>query len=444
MPRETEELTSTDPAADPLRGAPSPREYDSTVAVTAQPALDAYRVRADFPIFEQTIHGKPLAFLDSAASSQKPRQMLEAMVRFYETSYANVHRGVYELAERATAGLENARERVATLLNAPAAREVVFVRNATEGINLVAYAWGLSNLGPGDVVVATELEHHSNFVPWQYVARRTGADFRVLPLDDSGELRLDALDALVGGGRVKVVAAGIVSNALGTVNPIETLARWAHEHGAIVVADAAQAAPHRTLDVQALGCDFLALSGHKMCGPSGIGVLWGRAELLEAMEPFLTGGHMIRSVGLERTTWGELPHKFEAGTAPMAEAVGLAAAIDYLEAIGFDAIERHEHELTAYALGRLSELPWVTTFGPPLERRAGIVSFDVDGVHPHDVAQVLDFEGVAIRAGHHCCQPLMRRLGVTATNRASFYVYTVREEIDRLVEGLYRVRKAFS
>jgi cysteine desulfurase/selenocysteine lyase len=401
-------------------------------------------VRADFPIFEQVFHGKPLAFLDSAASSQKPRQMLEAMQRFYETSYANVHRGVYELAERATEGLESSRARVATLLNAPATREVIFVRNATEGINLVAYAWGLSNLGPGDAVVVTELEHHSNFVPWQYVASRTGADFRMLPLDDAGELRLDALDELAGDRRVKVVAAGVVSNALGTVNPVEALARWAHERGAIMVADAAQAAPHRAVDVQALGCDFLAISGHKMCGPSGIGALWGRAELLEAMEPFLLGGHMIRSVGAERTTWGELPHKFEAGTAPMAEAVGFAAAIDYLEGVGFDAIERHEHELAEYALRRLEELPWVTSYGPPADRRAGIVSFNVDDVHPHDVAQVLDFEGVAIRAGHHCCQPLMRRLGVTATNRASFYLYTVREEIDRLVEGLHRVRKAFT
>jgi cysteine desulfurase/selenocysteine lyase len=414
------------------------------VAVTTKPALDAHRVRADFPIFTQTFHGKPLAFLDSAASSQKPRQMLEAMQRFYETSYANVHRGVYELAERATEGLESSRERVAALVNAPSAREVIFVRNATEAINLVAYAWGLSNLRPGDVVVTTELEHHSNFVPWQYVAGRTGADFRVLPLDDAGDLRLDALDALAEGGRVRVVAAGVVSNALGTVNPFEPLAAWAHERGAIVVADAAQAAPHRAVDVQALGCDFLAISGHKMCGPSGIGALWGRAELLEEMEPFLTGGHMIRSVGSERTTWGELPHKFEAGTAPMAEAVGFAAAIDYLEEIGLDAIERHEHELTEYALGRLEELPWVTAYGPPADRRAGIVSFNVDDVHPHDVAQVLDFEGVAIRAGHHCCQPLMRRLGVTATNRASFYLYTVREEIDRLVDGLHRVRKAFA
>jgi cysteine desulfurase/selenocysteine lyase len=329
------------------------------------------------------------------------------------------------------------------LLNAPAAREVIFVRNATEGINLVAYAWGLSNLGPGDVVLVTELEHHSNFVPWQYVAKRTGATFRMIPLDENGELDLDQLDALAVDGPVKVVAAGLVSNSLGTVNPVERLAVWAHEQGAIMVADAAQAAPHRIVDVQALGCDFVAVSAHKMCGPSGVGVVWGRAELLERMEPFLTGGHMIRSVTAEETTWGELPHKFEAGTSPMAEAVGFGAAIDYLSDIGFDAIERHERELSEYALGRLSELPWVVSYGPPAERRAGIVSFNVEGVHPHDVAQVLDFEGVAIRAGHHCCQPLMRKLGVAATNRASFYVYTIPEEIDRLVGGLHKVRKAF-
>jgi cysteine desulfurase/selenocysteine lyase len=408
------------------------------------PSLDAHRLRADFPIFEQRFHGKPLAFLDSAASAQKPRAVLDAMTTFYETSYANVHRSVYQLAEMATEALEGSRETVRGFLNARSAREVVFVRNATEGINLVAYAWGLSNLGPGDVVIATELEHHSNFVPWQYIARRTGASFRILPLDDGGELRLDALDGLAGDGRVKVVAVGVVSNALGTVNPVEQLVAWAHDRGAIVVADAAQAAPHRRVDVQALGCDFLAVSAHKMCGPSGVGALWGRAELLERMEPFLLGGHMIRSVGDEASSWAELPHKFEAGTAPMAEAVGFAAAVDYVQGVGLDAIERHEHELAAYALGRLAELPWVTTYGPPADRRAGIVSFDVDGVHPHDVAQLLDFEGVAIRAGHHCCQPLMRRLGVTATSRASFYLYTVPEEIDRLVTGLHKARKVFA
>jgi cysteine desulfurase / selenocysteine lyase len=414
------------------------------MAVTADRKLDAHRLRADFPIFEQSFHGKPLAFLDSAASSQKPRQMLEAMNEFYETSYANVHRGVYALAERATEGLELAREKVRALLNAPSAREVIFVRNATEGINLVAYAWGLNNLGPGDLVVVSELEHHSNFVPWQYIAHRTGAGFRMIPLDDSGELRLDQLDAIAGDGSVKVVATGVVSNSLGTMNPVDRLAAWAHEHGAIMVADAAQSAPHMKMDVQALGCDFVAVSAHKMCGPSGVGALWGKAELLETMEPFLTGGHMIRAVGDDATTWGDLPHKFEAGTAPMAEAVGFGAAIDYLNEIGFDAIEQYEHELAAYALERLAELPWVTSYGPPADRRAGIVSFNVEGVHPHDVAQVLDFEGVAIRAGHHCCQPLMRKLGVAATNRASFYVYTIPDEIDRLVDGLHKVKKVFA
>jgi cysteine desulfurase / selenocysteine lyase len=415
------------------------------MALKTQPALDVKRIRADFPIFEQRSHGKPLAYLDSAASSQKPRQVLDAMTRFYETSYANVHRGVYELAARATDALEEAREKVRAFVSAPAAREVIFVRNATEGLNLVAYSWGLNNLGPGDVVLVTELEHHSNYVPWQYVSQRTGAGFRMLPLDDQGELRLDLLDDTVAGGTVKVVATGYVSNALGTVNPVDKLSEWAHERDAIMVCDAAQAAPHRRIDAQALGVDFLAVSGHKMLGPSGIGFLWGRAELLQAMEPFLLGGHMIRKVGFDSTTWGDLPSKFEAGTSPMAEAVGLGAAIDYLEDIGVEAIELHEQELVAYALERLAEIPGVTTFGPPPERRAGIVLFDVEGVHPHDVAQILDAEeGVAIRAGHHCCQPLMQKLGLPATNRASFYVYTLPEEIDRLASGLRRVREVFA
>jgi cysteine desulfurase/selenocysteine lyase len=411
------------------------------MAVTAKPTLDAHKLRADFPIFEQAFHGKPLAFLDSAASSQKPRQMLEAMTRFYETSYANVHRGVYQLAERATEALEGAREKACRLINAPEARELVFTRNATESLNLVAYAWGLSNLGPGDLVVVTELEHHSNFVPWQYIAGRTGAGFRMVPLDAQGELRLDALEEIGRDGTVKVVATNLVSNSLGTVNDVAKVAAWAHEQGAIMVCDAAQAVPHKRVDVQALGCDFLAFSGHKLCGPSGIGVLWGRAELLEAMEPFLLGGHMIKKVKVEETTWGDLPHKFEAGTAPMAEAVGLGAAIDYLEGIGFEAIEQHEHELVEYALARLADVPGIILYGPPADRRAGIVSFNVEGVHPHDVAQILDLDGVAIRAGHHCCQPLMTKLGVAATNRASFYLYTVPEEIDRLVEGLHKAKK---
>lgn len=415
------------------------------MAVTAgQQKLDARALRADFPIFEQEIHGKPLAYLDSANSSQKPRQVLDAMTTFYETSYANVHRAVHLLAERATAGLEGAREKVRALLNAPDVREVIFVRNATEAINLVAYSWGGNNLGPGDAVVVTELEHHSNFVPWQYIARRQGAEFRMLPLDENGDVDLSGLDAIAREFNVKVVATNLVSNSLGTINDVAPLVHWAHEQGAIFVCDAAQAAPHMRVDVQALDCDFLAISGHKMCGPSGIGVLWGRAALLQSMEPFLLGGHMIKSVRPDKTTWGDLPHKFEAGTSPIAEAVGLGAAIDYLEAAGLDAIEAHEHDLVAYALGQMGEIPGITLYGPPAERRAGIVSFNIEGIHPHDVAQILDSSGVAIRAGHHCCQPLMQKLGVPATNRASFYLYTLHEEIDQLVEGLATVHKVFA
>jgi cysteine desulfurase/selenocysteine lyase len=411
------------------------------VAVKAESKLDAHKLRADFPIFEQEIRGKPLAYLDSAVSSHKPRQVLDKLRTFYESEYANVHRGVYTLSEIATAEYEGARDKVARFINAPASREVVFTHGATESLNLVAYAWGLDNLGPGDVVVVTELEHHSNFVPWQYIAKRTGAAFTALPLDDHGELQLDALDEIGKSGNVKVVANNLVSNALGTINPIEKLASWAHERGAIMVVDAAQAAPHHAIDVQELGCDFLAFSSHKMCGPTSVGALWGRAELLESMSPFNLGGHMIRSVKLEETTWGQIPFKFEAGTQPIAEAVGFGAAVDYLTDIGVDAIEEHERELLVYALEKLADVPGLVAYGPAPERRAGIVSFNLDGVHPHDVAQILDMEGVAIRAGHHCCQPLMAKLGVAATNRASFYLYTIPEEIDRLVEGLHKAHK---
>jgi cysteine desulfurase/selenocysteine lyase len=412
------------------------------MAVTTEPTLDARRLRADFPVFELPVHGKELAYLDSANSAQKPRAVLETMFEFYAHSYANVHRAVYDLAERSTAGYEGARDKLVSFLNAGSRTEVVFTRGATAALNLVAYGWGLDNLGPGDVVLVTELEHHSNFVPWQYIAGRTGAEFRAIPVDPrTGELMLDDIDELEG---VKVVACTLVSNSLGTINPVERLAAWAHERGAIAVVDASQAAPHRRLDVQALGCDFLACTGHKMCGPSGIGVLWGRRELFERMSPFELGGEMIRKVTLERTTWNELPHKFEAGTPPIAEAVGLGAAVDYLERIGLDAIERHERELVEYAVPRLEEVPGVRVFGPPADRRAGIISFELEGVHPHDVAQVLDWEGIAVRAGHHCNQPLMTRLGVPALTRASFYLYSVPEEVERLVAGLHKVRKAFS
>ncbi len=410
------------------------------MASTAAPTLDAHRLRADFAVFDELLDGKPVAYLDSASSTQKPRQVLDRMRAFYEHEYANVHRGVYRLSERATEGFEGARRTVAGLLNAPSEREVIFTRSATEAINLVAYAWGLDNLGPGDVVIVTELEHHANFVPWQYIAQRTGASFRHIPIDDRGELQLDALDGLAQDGNVKVVANNLVSNSLGTINPVETLAEWAHAHGAIMVVDAAQAAPHRVVDVQALGADFVAISSHKLCGPSGVGALWGRRELLEAMSPFNLGGEMIRSVGFDKTTFNDLPHKFEAGTPAIAEAVGFGAAIEYVTGIGLDAIERHEHVLVEQAMAALEDIPWVRVFGPPADRRAGIVSFDVEGIHPHDVAQILDWEGIAVRAGHHCTQPLMTRLGVAATTRASFYLYSLPEEVDRLVAGLHKVK----
>jgi len=407
-------------------------------------SLDVAAIQRDFPLLEREVNGRRITYLDSANSSQKPRQVLDAVDRFYETSYANVHRAVHLLGERATSALEHARVRVRELLNAPDAREVIFVRNATEGINLVAYSSGLNNLGPGDAVVVTELEHHSNFVPWQYIARRQGAEFLMLTIDENGDPDLSELEAVARDHTVKVVATNLVSNSLGTIHDLAPLVSWAHEQGAIFVCDAAQAAPHMKVDVRAIGADFVAISGHKMCGPSGIGALWGRGELLRAMEPFLLGGHMINSVRVDKTTWGELPHKFEAGTSPIAEAVGLGAAVDYLEAVGLDAIEAHEHELAAYALGRLAEVPGITLYGPPAERRAGVVSFNLGDIHPHDVAQILDLQGVAIRAGHHCCQPLMQKLGVAATNRASFYLYTLPEEIDQLVDGLHAVRKVFA
>ena len=410
------------------------------VSATTSHVLDTHRLRADFPVFEELFDGKPVAYLDSASSSQKPRQVLDRMRAFYEHEYANVHRGVYRLAERATEGFEGARRTTAAFLNAPSEKEVVFTRSATEALNLVAYAWGLDNLGPGDVVVITELEHHASFVPWQYIAHRTGASFRHIPIDDRGELQLDALDGLAREGDVKVVASNLVSNTLGTINPVERLAEWAHGQGAIMVVDAAQAAPHRRVDVQALGADFVAITGHKLCGPTGIGALWGRKEILKAMSPFNLGGEMIRSVGLQKTTFNELPHKFEAGTPAFAEAVGLAAAMDYLGEIGLEAIERHEHALVQQAMGALEEIPWIRVFGPPPDRRAGIVSFEVEGIHPHDVAQILDWEGVAVRAGHHCTQPLMTRLGVAATTRASFYLYSVPEDLERLVRGLHKVK----
>ncbi|HSD03729.1 MAG TPA: cysteine desulfurase [Gaiellales bacterium] len=403
--------------------------------------LDAARLKLDFPILNREVNGKLPAYLDSAASSQKPRQVIDTIVDVYETSYAAVHRAVYTLGERATERYEGARDTVTAFLNAGSRREVIFVRNATEGINLVAYGYGLRFLGPGDVIVSTEMEHHSNLVPWQELARRTGAELRYVRLTDRGELDHESLDAMAG-ANVKLVAATHVSNSLGTVNDVAAIARWAHGHGAVMVCDGAQAAPHRTVDVQALDCDFYAISGHKMCGP-GIGALYGRAELLEAMDPFLTGGGQIAKVTLDGTTWNELPYKFEPGVPPLAEAVGFAAAVDYVTGIGLDAIHEHEQVLTAYGWELLSAVPGVTLYGPPPPDRAGILSFTVDGVHAHDVAQILDSEGVCVRAGHHCTQPAMRHFDVVATTRASLYLYNTTDDLDRLVAGLDRVKRTF-
>ncbi len=416
------------------------------VTVPAVPArgLDAARVRADFPIFERQVNGRPIAYLDSASTAQKPRAVIDAMVSLYETSYANVHRGVYTLGQESTAAFEGAREKVRAFVGARSTKEIVFTRDATEALNLVAYSYGRANCGPGDVIVTTELEHHSNLVPWQVLARETGATLRYIHIDDHGCLRLDELDEIAAAGRVKLLAVVDQSNSLGTLVPVRELADWVHGQGGVIVVDGAQSAPHRPIDVQALDCDFFAFSGHKLCGPSGAGGLYGRRELLEAMPPFLTGGEMIRSVRLERTSWNELPWKFEAGTPAIAEVVGMGAAIDYLTAVGLDAIHAHEAEITRYALDRLGEVPGVTVLGPEEpSQRGGVVSFTLDGVHPHDVAEILDSVAVCVRAGHHCTQPVMERLGVPATTRASFYLYTLPDEVDRMIEGLHLVRRTF-
>jgi cysteine desulfurase/selenocysteine lyase len=412
---------------------------------TATSPLDAAALRADFPIFERVLNGYPLAYLDSANSAQKSRQMLDRMMSFYSTSYANVHRAVYQLGVEATEAYEGARETVRALLGASSTREIIFTRDATEALNLVAYSYGRSNLGPGDVIVCTELEHHSNLVPWQVLASATGAAIRYVHIDDAGELMLDELDEIARSGNVKLLAVAEQSNSLGTANPVRLLADWVHGQGGVIVVDGAQSVPHRPTDVAALGADFLAFSGHKLGGPSGAGGLYGRRELLEAMPPFLTGGEMIRSVRLTGTTYNELPWKFEAGTPAIAEVVGMAAAIDYLTAVGLDRIHAHEQAITRYALDRLGEVPGITVHGPTdPARRGGVVSFSLAGVHPHDIAEILGSRAVCVRAGHHCTQPVMERLGLPATTRASFYLYTVPEEVDRMIDALHYVRKVFA
>ena len=405
--------------------------------------MDVERVRADFPALDQDVHGHRLVYLDNAATTQKPHAVLDAMAGYYRRDNANVHRGIHELSRRATEAFEAARVTVAGWIHAPDPAELIWTRGTTESLNLVASAWARERLGPGDEILLSVLEHHSNLVPWQLVARRTGATLRFLPVDAEQRVRLDDLDELLT-ERTRVVALGHVSNAVGTINPVREIAAAAKAVGAITVVDGAQGAPHLPVDVRELGCDFYAFSAHKMAGPTGIGALWGRRELLEEMEPYQGGGEMISLVELEGSTWAEVPHKFEAGTPDIAGAVGFAAAVDYLSGLGADAIRAHEVELTGYGIERLANVAGVTQYGPPeADERSGVLSFNVDGVHPHDVSTILDARGIAIRAGHHCAQPLMRELGVPATNRASLYVYNTTAEIDALAEGLEHARRIF-
>ena len=406
------------------------------------PPFDIAAVRRDFPILQLPIE-RPVAFLDSASSSQKPEAVIAAQAAFYRTTNANVHRGVYQLSEQATYAFERARGRVASFINANSAREVIFTRNTTEAINLVAQSWGGSNLHPGDVILLSQMEHHSNIVPWQLLAQRTGATLRAIPIDRAGRLVLDDIDTLLQG--VKLVAVTHVSNVLGTINPVEYLATKAHAVGALILVDGAQSVPHMPTDVQALGIDFLAFSGHKMLAPTGVGVLWGRRALLEAMPPFLGGGSMIKTVTIEVSTYADVPARFEAGTPMIGEAIALGHAIDYLEAIGMANVAAYEESLGHYLLDQLAEVAGVTVYGPPIgPDRAAMASFTVDCAHPHDVAQVLDSEGVAVRAGHHCTQPLHAALDVPSTARASCYLYNTTQDIDRLVAGLRKVTTLFA
>lgn len=405
--------------------------------------FDPVRIRQLFPTLDQTVNGKPLAYLDNAATSQKPRAVLNALAEYYERDNANVHRGIHELSRRATLGYEGAREKVARWINAADPAEVIWTRGTTEALNLVASAWGLDNVGEGDEILISVLEHHSNIVPWQLLAQRQGATLRYIEIDDQGRLVLDDLPSLLS-ERTKVVSVSHVSNALGTVNPVKRVVEAAHEAGAVVVVDGAQGAVHTAVDVQDLGADFYAFSGHKMCGPTGIGVLWGRRAILDAMSPYQGGGEMINVVERDRSTWAALPHKFEAGTPNIAGAIGMGAAVDFLAEVGMDAIVEHEQALLAYALERLTPLPDMKIYGPisPAERSA-VVSFTLGDAHPHDISTILDAEGVAVRAGHHCAQLVMRHFGVSSTARASFYLYNTKDDVDRLAAGLEQVSSIF-
>ncbi|MEG7282570.1 cysteine desulfurase SufS [Bacillus sp. 0909A] len=398
-------------------------------------------IREQFPILHQQVNGHDLVYLDSAATSQKPRAVIETLDKYYNQYNSNVHRGVHTLGTRATDGYEGAREKVRKFINAKSMAEIIFTKGTTTSLNMVALSYARANLKPGDEVVITYMEHHANIIPWQQAVKATGATLKYIPLQEDGTISLDDVRATVT-SNTKIVAVSHVSNVLGTVNPIKEMAKIAHDNGAVIVVDGAQSAPHMKIDVQDLDCDFFALSSHKMCGPTGVGVLYGKKALLENMEPAEFGGEMIDFVGLYESTWKELPWKFEAGTPIIAGAIGLGAAIDFLEEIGLDEISRHEHKLAAYALERFRQLDGVTVYGP--EERAGLITFNLNDVHPHDVATVLDAEGIAVRAGHHCAQPLMKWLDVTATARASFYLYNTEEEIDKLVEALQKTKEYFT
>ena len=406
--------------------------------------FDVDAVRKDFPILERRVHGKPLVYLDNAATTQKPRQVIEALVHYYESYNANIHRGIHTLAEEATTAYEDVRSKVARFIKSPYGEQsIVFTRNTTEAINLVANAWGRKFLSEGDEIVLTIAEHHSNLIPWQLIASERGAKLRFIDIDDEGRLRSEQFADLIG-PKTKLVAMAHASNVLG-INPVREITALAHRQGALVLLDGAQSVPHMPVDVADLDCDFLAFSGHKMCSPTGAGVLYARPELLEVMAPFLGGGSMISRVQLEESTWAEVPHKFEAGTPDIADVIAFGAAIDYLEALGMDNIRHHEKEITGYALERLSALPEVTIYGPMnVEERVGVVSFNYGDIHPHDLSQVLDTHGVAVRASHHCAQPLMRRLDCAATARASFYIYNTKAEVDTLVEAVVAAGRFFA
>lgn len=405
--------------------------------------FDPIRIREDFPALDQTVHGKPLAYLDSAATSQKPRAVLDVLNDYYERDNANVHRGIHELSRRATVAFEEARKKVAKWINASSVTECVWTRGTTEAINLVATSWGLDHLGEGDEILISVMEHHSNIVPWQLLAARTGATLKYIEIDDEGCLLLDGLESLLT-ERTKIVAVSDVSNSLGTINPVKTIADAARAVGAIVMVDGAQGVVHTKVDVQDLGVDFYAFGGHKMCGPTGIGVLWGRLELLEGMSPYQGGGEMIQIVGRNESSWAAVPHKFEAGTPNIAGAIGMGAAVDYLSNIGIEDIEIHENKIMAYAMAQLALVPGLRMYGPSsLDDRSAVISFTMGDAHPHDISTILDTEGVAIRAGHHCAQLVMKHFGVSATARASFYLYSTKEDVDRLVEGLDQVAAIF-